>query len=193
MSPEEGILVKRLEFPGGKSFSLVINNILNEPVDCIVNAANGFLSHGGGVAAAIAKAAGPELIKESEETVRKRGEIPTGEAVVTTAGRLPFKGVIHTVGPRMGMGDEESRLVKALKSAFIIAHEKGWASLSFPAVSSGIYAVPYEICARAYIKAVKEFFREYPDTPLKTIRLSLFQGPLVEVVKKEMEGAEKSL
>ena len=66
-------------------------NLLDQPVDAIVNAANGHLAHGGGVAAAISSAAGPALDEESERIVRKRGPIPTGDAVITTAGDLPFK------------------------------------------------------------------------------------------------------
>ena len=118
--------IKSVSLPGGGTFSLVVGNLLNEPVDCIVNAANGRLAHGGGVAAAIARAAGDALEREGDKIVRERGEIPVGDAVVTTAGNLPQKGVIHAVGPRMGQGDEENKLVQALQSSFMIAAEKKW-------------------------------------------------------------------
>ena len=85
---------------------MVRGNLLEEPVDAIVNAANGRLAHGGGVAGIISRAAGPALQEESDSIVRHRGPVPTGSAVVTTAGKLPFKGVIHAVGPRYGEGDE---------------------------------------------------------------------------------------
>jgi len=183
----EGTLVKRIEFSEGRELCVVIHNLLAEPVDCIVNAANGMLAHDGGVAAAIAGAAGPRLVEEGNDLVRKQGVISAGDAVVTTAGDLPFKGVIHAVGPRMGEGDEENNLVKALRSAFMRAHEQGWSSLSFPGISSGIFAVPHQICARAYGRAVKEFFAEYPESSLKTIRLCLFEGPLLETVKGEFD------
>lgn len=160
-----GTLVKRFEFPPSGEFLVVVHDLLEEPVDCIVNAANGGLSHGGGVAAAIAMEAGPEFDMESGAIVRERGRIPTGEAVVTTAGRLPRKGVIHTVGPRQGEGDEENKLVRAIRSAFLRAQEKGWKSLSFPGVSSGIFAVPHHYCARAYLRAVRGFSGQYPDHP----------------------------
>ena len=182
-----GTLVNKLALPGNREFAVVIYDLLYEPVDCIVNAANGGLSHGGGIAAAISKAAGPRLDEEGNEMVRRMGRIPVGEAVVTTAGNLPFKGVIHAVGPMMGSGDEENKIVKALHSSFLRASEKGWQSLSFPGISSGIFAVPLSICARAYIRAVKEFFPQHPDSSLRTIRLCLFKGPLLEAVKKEME------
>jgi O-acetyl-ADP-ribose deacetylase (regulator of RNase III) len=180
-------LVKSLNFIGGRTFSVVIYDLLYEPVDCIVNAANGGLSHGGGIAAAISKAAGSQLDDECDEIVRKTGRIQVGEAVVTTAGALPFKGIIHAIGPMMGDGDEENKIVKALRSSFKRASEKGWSSLSFPGISSGIFAVPYGICAKAYIRAVKDYYLQYPDSSLKNIRLCLFDGPLLEAVKKELQ------
>jgi O-acetyl-ADP-ribose deacetylase (regulator of RNase III) len=148
-------------------------------VDAIVNAANGHLAHGGGVAGIISRAAGPELQAESDALIRRLGPLPTGSAVVTTAGKLPFKGVIHAVGPRQGEGDEENKLFKALTAAFARAHEKGWTSVSFPAVSSGIFAVPLEVCARAYVKAARA-------SPLRNVRLCLRDQPVIDAVMKEL-------
>jgi O-acetyl-ADP-ribose deacetylase (regulator of RNase III) len=181
-----GTLIKSIRLPGNRSLSVVIYDLLYEPVDCIVNAANGGLSHGGGIAAAISKAAGPSLDDECDEIVRKTGRVPVGEAVVTKAGKLPFKGVIHAIGPMMGTGDEENKIVKALHSSFQRASEKGWSSLSFPGISSGIFAVPHNVCARAYVRAVKEFIQQHPDSSIKTVRLCLYNGPLLEAVKKEL-------
>jgi len=179
-------VVKRIEYSGNREFSVVVHDLLAEPVDCIVNAANGMLAHGGGVAAEIAKRAGQCLVDDGDAIVRRQGAIPVGGAVVTTAGELSFKGVIHAVGPRMGEGEEELKLVQALMSAFSRAHEKGWKSLSFPGISSGIFSVPPDICARSYVKAVQGFFEKYPDSPLKTIRLCLFEGPLLDAVHEEL-------
>lgn len=173
-------------YAGGGVFEVAIGDLLDESSDCIVNAANGGLSHGGGVAAAISEAAGPALDRDGDRIVRERGPIPVGEAVVTTAGRLPFKGVIHAVGPRLGQGHEEDLLVRALRAAFQIAHEKGWASLSFPAISSGIFAVPAATCARAYLRAVDEFFAECPSSSLKTIRLALYKGAVADAVRAQL-------
>jgi O-acetyl-ADP-ribose deacetylase (regulator of RNase III) len=157
----------------------VRGNLLDEPVDAIVNAANGHLAHGGGVAGIISRAAGPELQAESDALIRRLGPLPTGSAVVTTAGKLPFKGVIHAVGPRQGEGDEERKLVQALTSAFARASEKGWTSVSFPAVSSGIFAVPLDVCARAYVKAARA-------SPLRNVRLCLRDQPVIDAVMKEL-------
>jgi O-acetyl-ADP-ribose deacetylase (regulator of RNase III) len=86
-----GTLIKSIKLPGNRTFSVVIYDLLYEPVDCIVNAANGGLSHGGGIAAAISKAAGPPLDNECDEIIRKTGRVPVGEAVATTAGKLPSR------------------------------------------------------------------------------------------------------
>ncbi|HET7365421.1 MAG TPA: macro domain-containing protein [Burkholderiales bacterium] len=110
----------------------------------------------------------------------KRGPFPTGSAVVTTAGKLPFKGVIHAVGPRCGEGDEEAKLVGALGAAFQCARERGWQSVAFPAVSAGIFAVPLEICARAYLKAARA-------SGLRNVRLCLRDQPVIDAVLKELE------
>ena len=158
---------------------MVRGNLLEEPVEAIVNAANGRLAHGGGVAALISRAAGPALQEESDRIVEARGPLDTGAAVVTTAGKLPFKGVIHAVGPRHGEGDEERLLFKALNSAFDCARQRGWTSVSFPAVSSGIFAVPLEVCARAYARAARA-------SGLSNVRLCLRDQPIIDAVLQEL-------
>jgi O-acetyl-ADP-ribose deacetylase (regulator of RNase III) len=158
---------------------VVRGNLLEEPVDAIVNAANGRLAHGGGVAGILSRAAGPLLQAESDRLVAERGPFPTGSAVVTTAGKLPFKGVIHAVGPRFGEGDEERKLVQALVSSWKCAAELAWSSVSFPAVSSGIFAVPLDVCARAYLGAARQ-------APLRKVRLCLRDQPVIDAVLREL-------
>jgi O-acetyl-ADP-ribose deacetylase (regulator of RNase III) len=131
------------------------------------------------VAGVISRAAGPALQEDSRRIVRERGPLPTGAAVVTTAGKLPFKGVIHAVGPRQGEGDEEAKLVQALSSAFLEANKRAWNSVAFPAVSSGIFAVPVETCARAYVRAARA-------SPLGKVRLCLRDQPVIDAVLKEL-------
>ena len=130
------------------------------------------------MAGIISRAAGPDLQRESDLLVQKQGPFPTGAAVVTTAGKLPFKGVIHAVGPRQGEGDEERKLLQALMSSFQRAQESHWQSVSFPAVSSGIFAVPLDVCARAYLKAMRA-------SPLSKVRLCLRDQPVIDAVLKE--------
>jgi O-acetyl-ADP-ribose deacetylase (regulator of RNase III) len=131
------------------------------------------------VAAVIARAAGPDLEAESKKLARIAGPFPSGAAIVTTAGNLRFKGVIHAIGPRQGEGDEEEKLVKALKAAFGCARDRGWSSVSFPAVSSGIFAVPLEVCARAYVRAAR-------SSPLAQVRLCLRDQPAIDAVLREL-------
>ena len=154
-------------------------DLLQEPADAIVNAANGRLAHGGGVAGIIARAAGAALQEESDRLVRSHGPFATGSAVVTGAGRLPFKGVIHAVGPRFGEGDEGSKLRQALLACWECALERGWGTVSFPAVSSGIFAVPLDICARAYLAAAR-------SARLSNVRLCLRDQPVIDAVLKEL-------
>jgi putative ATPase len=179
-------VVAREALPGGRVFEVVLGDLLKEPVDAIVNAANGHLANGGGVAGAIARAAGPELQRESDALVRAHGPVAVGDAAVTGAGRLPFKAVIHAVGPRLGDGHEEARLASAIAAALARAGERGFASVSFPAVSSGIFAVPLAVCARAYVKAVRRHFTARPESSLRTVRLCLMPGPIVDLVRAEL-------
>ena len=132
------------------------------------------------MAGVISRAAGPQLQEESDRIVLGRGPLPTGSAVATGAGRLRFKGVIHAVGPRYGEGDEEAKLVRALTAAWACAREHGWDSVSFPAVSAGIFAVPLDICARAYLAAAR-------NSPLSNVRLCLRDKPVIDAVLRELK------
>ena len=181
--------VGRVEFAEGKTFDVVVGNLLEQPTEAIVNAANGHLAHGGGIAAAILRAAGPTMDEEGSRILRERGHIPTGAAVVTTAGHLPFAGIIHAVGPRQGDGDEEDLLTGAVHASLLRAHEREWTSVAFPAVSSGIFAVPLPVCARAYLRGVVRFFESHPETPVQTVRLVLVDGPLVDLMREELAQA----
>jgi len=178
---------KQVDLPNGGRFLLVIGDLLDEPVDAIVNAANGRLAHGGGVALAISCAAGPELNEDGSAYVQEHGPIRTGEAVVTTAGELDLDGVIHAVGPSWGEGDEEAKLTDALAHALLRAHERGWGAISFPAVSSGIFGVPLDVCARAYVAGVRRHFEDYPGSTLQEVRCCLFPGALVDLLSAEVD------
>jgi O-acetyl-ADP-ribose deacetylase len=185
------ILRREAALPGGRRLLLVENDLLAEPVDAIVNAANGQLAHGGGVAGAISRAAGPALDRDGRIYVERNGPIASGEAVVTTAGELPFAGVIHAVGPRWGEGEEEAKLARAVANALLRAHERGWHSVSLPAISSGIFGVPLDVCARAYVAGVRSHFADHPDSHVTDVRLCLLGGPLVDLVGKQMDGHDR--
>ena len=158
---------------GNKTFTVCIKDILTASVDSIVNPANSHLAHGGGLAAIIARASGSELIDDCHEIIKDRGQIPVGSAVISKAGNLPFKGVIHAVGPIMGSGNEFEKIACAIHSVMILVEQQQWQSVAFPAISTGIFSVPVSICAKAFAKAVPEYFNNHPDTTIQTVMLCL--------------------
>src|ERR1051326_57806 len=99
-------ILDQIKLNNGKTINLVKGDITERSVDVIVNAANSYLKHGGGVAATIVRKGGAVIQDESDMIITAGGLVPVGSAVITTAGRLPCKAVIHTVGPRMGEGNE---------------------------------------------------------------------------------------
>jgi O-acetyl-ADP-ribose deacetylase (regulator of RNase III) len=111
-----------------------------------------------------------------------------GDAVATTAGALPFKAVIHVVGPRHGDGDEAAKIARALDSAFAIAAARGWRSISFPAVSSGIFGVPASVCFKGYVNAVRGFCSAHASSTLSLFRLVLVEGPVADLARQQFAG-----
>lgn len=132
---------------------VVVGDITRIPVEAIVNAANETLRGGGGVDGAIHRAAGPQLL----EACRAYSNCPTGEARVTPAFALPARWVIHTVGPvwRGGGANEDALLAAAYRSSLEAAAELGATSISFPAISTGVYAFPRERAAKIAMRAVQ--------------------------------------
>jgi len=153
-----------INLDNNKILRLVKGDITERNVDVIVNAANSYLKHGGGVAAAIVRKGGAVIQDESDMIITAGGLVPVGSAVITTAGRLPCKAVIHTVGPRMGEGNEDYKLRKAVRSSLLLASEKGFTSISMPAVSSGIFGFPKDRCARILVEESKTFLEGNNNT-----------------------------
>ncbi|AWR95266.1 ADP-ribose-binding protein [Acidianus brierleyi] len=144
--------------------------------DAIVNAANSYLEHGGGVAWAIVKKGGYIIQEESREYVRKNGPIPTGEVAVTSAGNLRAKYVIHAVGPRYGV-EGDDKLESAIRKSLDKAKELGVKRIAFPAISTGIYGYPYERCAEIMAKVILE------KNPEMEIIICLYSDDAFEVFK----------
>jgi O-acetyl-ADP-ribose deacetylase (regulator of RNase III) len=140
---------------GSATLELVQGDITALKVDAIVNAANKYLAHGGGVALAIVRKGGLQIQAESAALVAKRGPLATGEAVITSGGKLPAKFVIHTVGPIWGKQSEQESdalLRQAIRSCLTLAEEKALSSIAFPAISTGIYGFPLERAALLMLK-----------------------------------------
>jgi len=150
-------------------------DITDEDTDAIVNAANSGLMGGGGVDGAIHRAGGTEILKECQE-IRKQPKyqhgLPTGEAVVTTAGNMKAKHVIHTVGPRGSNPNRKELLHNAYTNSLRAARDNDLKTIAFPSISTGIYGYPIPEAAEIALKAVKQFVEKHPE--LTEVRFVLF-------------------
>ena len=163
-----------------------LGDITKEDVDAIVNAANGSLMGGGGVDGAIHRAGGPEILRECKEiraTQYPEG-LPTGEAVITTAGKMAARHVIHTVGPVYGRGGKEKteQLAACYRNSLTLAAKKGLRTIAFPAISTGVYGYPLEEAARVSSQAVAKFLDS--DSSIVEVRLVFFSPSDAEIFLK---------
>jgi O-acetyl-ADP-ribose deacetylase (regulator of RNase III) len=165
----------------GKTLRLVQGDLTERDVDAIVNAANSYLQHGGGVAGAIVKKGGQIIQEESN----KIGFVPVGDTAITGAGKLPAKFVIHAVGPRMGEGDEENKLKNAVLNSLLLATEKGLKSISVPAISSGIFGFPKDRCASILVSEAINYIKKNPNSTLELIEFCVHDDLTMEYFKKE--------
>ena len=176
----------------GVKLSLYQRDITDEIVDAIVNAANEWLSHGGGVATAIVRKGGHIIQEESDGVMAQRSKRPlrVGDAVHTRAGTLPCKFVIHTVGPRWDSFDKE-RCVTLLHLACIkslhLAAQLELCSIALPPISSGIFGMPKDICAQVMFAAVEEFScsLEAEFSTLREIRIVIIDDETINVFYEE--------
>lgn len=165
-------LETKILFDKNSQFIISASDLLGAPVDTIVNPANSGLAHGGGLAAQILYQAGEALEIEGDKIIAEKGLLDVCSAVATTAGRLPYKSVIHAVGPRYGCGDEQAKIEKTIANCLQLAEQKGYDSIAFPAISSGIFAVPKEVCAKAFKNAITAYFAN-PEHQVTKIWLCL--------------------
>ena len=171
----------------GNWLELVQGDITEQQVDAVVNAANSALAGGGGVDGAIHRRGGPEIMRETRQ--RHPQGCPTGSAVITAAGQLPARFVIHAVGPRWrgGASNEETRLHSAYTRSLELALDSGCNSVAFPALSAGAYGYPLRSAARVALRAVGQFLGEHPGPQL--VRFVLFDdaalAAFAEVLRDE--------
>lgn len=144
------------------SIQVVSGDITKLHVDAIVNAANNSLLGGGGVDGAIHRAGGPAILKECIEIRNRQGDCPTGEAVITTGGKLKAQHVIHTVGPVWNGGNtnEDQLLANAYRNSLKLADSRHLNSIAFPNISTGIYGFPKKRAAEIAVREVRLFLAD---------------------------------
>jgi len=159
----------------GRKIVLKEGDITRVAVDAIVNAANSALAGGGGVDGAIHRAGGPEIMRELDGIRARMGRCPTGSAVATGAGRLPAKHVFHAVGPvyRDGRHGEPELLASCYRKCLEMAEERAAGTVSFPAISTGVYGYPLEEAAAIAIGEVKAHL-EKPEGKVREVVFVLF-------------------
>ncbi|HEX5634177.1 MAG TPA: O-acetyl-ADP-ribose deacetylase [Gemmatimonadales bacterium] len=163
---------------GRERILVKVGDITRETVDAIVNAANSSLLGGGGVDGAIHRAGGPEILeacRRIRETTHREG-LPTGEAVITTAGRLPARHVIHTVGPVYGRhGGHEARLLAACyANSLRLAVAHSLETIAFPAISTGVYGYPKDEAARIALETLEAVLET--EGSIREVRLVYFSA-----------------
>ncbi|MFC1781807.1 macro domain-containing protein [Planctomycetota bacterium] len=160
---------------------VIDSDITEMRTEAIVNAANEQLVLGGGVAGAIKDKGGPEIQQQCDEI----GGTFVGGAVITTAGNLKAKHVIHAVGPRMGEGDEDQKLKNATLNSLKLAEQNDLKSISFPAISTGVFGFPIERCAEIMLGTTIDYLRGQTD--LRKVVFCLFGWERYRVFKNQLE------
>jgi O-acetyl-ADP-ribose deacetylase (regulator of RNase III) len=165
---------------GDSVLELSEGDITEMQTDAIVNAANAQLILGGGVAGAIKRKGGPQIQQECN----KIGGTFVGGAVITTGGNLKAKHVIHAVGPQMGEGEEDEKLRNVTLNSLKLADENKLQSISFPAVSTGIFGFPIQRCAEIMLRTAIDYLRG--QTGLEKVVFCLFGGDSYQVFENQL-------
>jgi len=166
---------------GNSVLELVEGDITELDTDAIVNAANAQLILGGGVAGAIRRKGGPEI----QEECYKIGGTFVGGAAITTGGKLKARFVIHAVGPRMGEGDEDEKLKNATLNSLKLADKHNLKSISFPAISAGIFGFPIDRCAKIMLSTTIDYLKG--KTGLNRVVFCLFGGESYDVFENQLK------
>lgn len=170
--------------------TILRGDITEVKVDAIVNAANSSLLGGGGVDGAIHRKGGPAILEECQAIRKRQGGCPAGEAVITTAGRLPARYVIHTVGPvwRGGTSGEAGLLRNCYQNALRLADEHQVVSIAFPNISTGVYGYPKEAAAQVAVKAVEDYFQSHPQSGVEEVRFVCFDAENFDLYQSLLPG-----
>jgi O-acetyl-ADP-ribose deacetylase (regulator of RNase III) len=173
----------------GCTFEAVLGDMTAERVDAIVNAANSHLAHGGGLAGAIVTRGGPVIQEESD----RLAPVATGDAVVTSAGSLPCRWVIHAVGPVWGQGNEESALRSAVRASLDRAAEIGAVSVALPAISTGIFGYPKPEGTTTIVDEARSWISGHSDSRLERLRFIAFDIATAELFARAIHALATSV
>jgi O-acetyl-ADP-ribose deacetylase len=164
----------------GTLLELIEGDITELSVEALVNAANDKLQLGSGVAGAIREKGGPSIQAECDRI----GGTPVGTAVITGAGELDAKHVIHAVGPKMGEGDEDRKLSSAVRSALALADRHGLKSIALPAISTGTFGYPIDRCARVTLTEIHRYLQG--GTKLERVVICLYGADSFNLFRREL-------
>ena len=167
---------------------LIKGDITIVSADSIVNAANTSLLGGGGVDGAIHKAGGPAILDDCKKIIAKQGGCKVGRSVITTAGKMPAKYVIHTVGPvwNGGTNNEKAKLAECYSNSLKIAVENNCKSIAFPNISTGIYGFPKDKAAKIAVNTVLDFLSS--SDKIEQVIFVCFDNENYELIKKELKA-----
>ena len=181
-------VINEIKIKGGRVLTLVEGDITERNIDVIVNPANSYLQHGGGVASIIVRKGGSIIQEESD----KIGFVQVGSSTITSSGILPCKAIIHTVGPRMGEGNEDEKLSKAINSCLELGLRKGFESISIPAISSGIFGFPKDRCAKILVNETISFLKNLEDssTGIKLVEFCILGKDTLQAFQYEFEKSK---
>jgi len=181
-----------LKWPTAERVQVIQGDITKVEVDAIVNAANNSLLGGGGVDGAIHRAGGPEILAACKKIRAQQGGCPTGEAVITTAGRLPAKYVIHTVGPVWSGGEkgEPRLLANCYRNSLALAVENAMTTIAFPNISTGVYRFPKELAAGIALQTVATFLKE--EQQIKKVIFVCFDRENYELYARTLDELKRN-
>jgi O-acetyl-ADP-ribose deacetylase (regulator of RNase III) len=166
---------------------VIKGDITKIEVDAIVNAANSSLLGGGGVDGAIHRAGGPAILDDCRKIIAKQGKCKTGEAVITTAGKLPAKFVIHTVGPVWNGGNkkENQLLANCYHNSLQLAANNHCKTIAFPNISTGVYHFPKQEAAKIAVESVNDFLLQ--NTSIEKVIFVCFDDENFNFIKQQIE------
>lgn len=171
-----GKIIREYLLANGVLLHIVQGDITREQVDAIVNAANSYLQHGGGVAGAIVHQGGNVIQQESDVWVQQHGLVSHETPAFTSAGNLPCTYVIHAVGPVWGSGDEHRKLAAAITGSLELAEQLKLSSIAFPAISTGIFGYPLDQAAEVILQAIRNYFILRKASTIHLVRMTLFDN-----------------